>query len=78
MARKSSSPKPQGWIDPATGRAILFGLSLALAAFVAWDAYRQTGDGSFTVRLALMAALSLWLVYRLALWVTRGLRRGRD
>ena len=78
MARKPPPSEPQGWIDPATGRTILFVVALALAVFVGWDAYRQTGDWSFTIRLALMAALSLWLIYRLALWVTRALRRGRD
>ncbi len=75
MTRHATPSEPQGWIDPTTARVVLGVVSLALAVFVAWDAYRQTGDIEFAARLALMAALSLWLVYRLALWVTRFLRR---
>ncbi len=64
-----------GWLSPAAGRRILVGVLLLLALFVGFDAYRQTGDWAFTLRLAGMAVISVWLVYRLALWTTRLLRR---
>ncbi len=74
MSAPSSS---SGWLDPRTGRRILALVMAGLALFAAWDAYRQTGDGWFALRLATLAALSVWLAFRLALWAMRLLHRLR-
>jgi hypothetical protein len=63
-----------GWIPPATGLKVNTLVSVVLALFVGWQTFQQTGDVLITIRLALVAGASIWVVFGFVLALTRVLR----
>jgi len=74
-AAEAGLQKNVGWIPPATGIKINTLVSIVLALFVGWQTFQQTGDIAITLRLALVAGGSIWLVFALVLTLTKFLRR---
>jgi len=63
-----------GWIPPITGLKIITATSLALMAFVGWQSYHQTGDPTTSTRLAVIAGISIWVVFGFVLLMTKLIR----
>ncbi len=74
--RQVSSPRSShpGWIPPMTGLKIMTLTSLALMLFVGWQTYHQTGDMAVTTRLAVIAGISIWVIFGFVLVMTKLIR----